>query len=270
MCKGLRKWYSALGFFVVGLLVSPHYLPAGERGPIVFAAASLKTALDAVVLDWQRKTGHRPVIVYGATSALARQVAQGAEGDIFVSADADWMDDLAARGLIDPASRVDLLSNRLVLIAPKDSALKTAILKTAIGPYFPLDRLLGDGRLAIAGVEAVPAGRYGKAALESLGVWEQAKDRLAQVENVRAALRLVSRGETPLGIVYASDARADEDVEVLGVFPASSHPAIVYPAAKLKASTSSESNAFLAYLEGPAARARFKENGFATALSGSR
>ena len=265
MRQGLRKWYGVLGLFCVALLVSPHHLPAGESGPTVFAAASLKTALDAVALDWQQKTGHKPVIVYGATSALARQIAQGAEGDIFVSADRDWMDDLADRDLIDPTSRVDLVSNRLVLIMPKDSALKTVI-----GPNLPLERLLGDGRLAIAGVEAVPAGRYAKAALESLGVWEQAKDRLAQAENVRAALRLVSRGETPLGIVYASDARADQDVEVLGVFPDSSHPAIVYPAAKLRTSTSPQSNAFLAYLEGPAVRARFKENGFAMAPSESR
>lgn len=265
MRKRLKRCYGILGLFCVALLISPHHLPAGERGPIVFAAASLKTALDAVALDWQQKTDHRPVIVYGATSALARQITQGVEGDIFVSADRDWMDDLADRDLIDPTSRVDLVSNRLVLIVPKDSALKTVI-----GPNLPLERLLGDGRLAIAGVEAVPAGRYAKAALKNLGVWDQAKDRLAQVENVRAALRLVSRGETPLGIVYASDAQADPEVGVLGVFPENSHPAIVYPAAKLGTSASPQSNAFLAYLESPAARARFKENGFTVAPSESR
>ncbi len=255
----MRKWLNCgLALFFIAVFSGQPHLLAGEKGPRVFAAASLKTALDAVALDWQRKTGHRPVIVYGATSALARQVAAGAECDIFVSANKDWMDELAGAGLIDPESRVDLVSNRLVLVAPKDSALTTTVEHN-----FPLERLLGGGRLAVAGVDAVPAGRYAKAALRNLDVWDQAEDSLAQAENVRAALRLVSRGEAPLGIVYASDARADRDVKVLGVFPETSHPAIVYPAARLRGSTAPESNAFLAYLDGPAARARFKENGFA-------
>ena len=257
----MRKWLNCgPALFVVALLSGLPPLLAGEKGPKVFAAASLKTALDAVAFDWQKKTGHEPVIVYGATSALARQLAQGAEGDIFVSADKDWMDELEGAGLINPDSRVDLVSNRLVLVAPEDSALQTTIERN-----FPLERLLGGGRLAVAGVEAVPAGRYAKAALQNLGVWGRVENSLAQAENVRAALRLVSRGEAPIGIVYGSDARADRGVRVLGVFPRSSHPPIVYPAARLRGSTGPESNAFLAYLDSPAARARFMENGFADA-----
>ena len=188
------------------------------------------------------------MISYAATSALAKQVEQGADADVFISADLAWMDYLAERNLIDPKTRFNLLANQLVLIAPKDSEITTTI-----APGFPLAKLLGDGRLAIAGVDAVPAGKYGKAALQSLGVWDDVKDKLAQAENVRAALRLVSRAEAPLGIVYASDAKADPNVKVVGVFPADSHPPIVYPAAKLAASRSPAADGFLDYLRSSAA-----------------
>jgi len=227
-----------------------------NRGPTVFAAASLKNALDSVAGGWQDKTGHQAVISYAATSALAKQIEQGAEADIFISADQAWMDYVAESGLVLPESRFDLLTNRLVLIAPADSDLTAEI-----APGFPVAKLLGDGRLAVAGVDAVPAGKYAKASLQSLGVWDQVKDKLAQSENVRTALRLVSRGEVPLGIVYASDANADPTVKILGVFPEDSHPPIVYPAAKLKASTSPEASALLSYLRTPEAAKGFEQNG---------
>jgi molybdate transport system substrate-binding protein len=237
---------------------------AADKGPTVFAAASLKNALDAVAADWKEQTGHEAVISFAATSALAKQIEQGAEADVFISADLAWMDYVAERQLIDPKTRFDLLANELVLIAPKDSQLAVDI-----APGFPLAKALGDGRLAIAGVDAVPAGKYGKAALESLGVWDGVKGKLAQAENVRAALRLVSRGETPLGIVYASDAKADPNVKVLGAFPPDSHPPIVYPAARLARAKGPEGEAFLAYLRTPEAGRRFEENGFSVIGSGA-
>ncbi len=251
-----RIWSGVL--LAVLLAASPQQLWAADMGPTVFAAASLKNALDAVAGDWKKKTGHEAVISYAATSALAKQVEQGAEADVFVSADLAWMDYLAERKLIDPKTRFNLLANQLVLIAPKDSEITTTI-----KPGFPLAELLGDGRLAIAGVDAVPAGKYGKASLQSLGVWDQVKDKLAQSENVRAALRLVSRAEVPLGVVYVSDAKADPNVNVVGVFPEDSHPPIVYPAAKLARSESPTANGFLEYLRSPEAAPRFEENGFA-------
>lgn len=260
MLKEFRVWCLGAAVLATGLVAGPHLLVAAGKGPTVFAAASLKDALDAVAAGWQEKTGKKPVISYAATSALAKQISQGAEADIFISADQAWMDYVAEQGFVEPGSRFDLLSNRLVLIAPKGWPLTAEI-----GPGFPLAKLLGDGRLAIAVVDAVPAGKYGKAALKSLGVWNQVQDRLAQAENVRAALRLVSRGEAPLGIVYASDARADAGVKVLGVFPAGSHPPIVYPAAQLTASTSPNAGAFLAYLRTPQAAARFEEHGLSGA-----
>jgi len=255
-----RIWPGLL--LAVLLVASPQQLWAADKGPTVFAAASLKNALDAVAADWQEKTGGEAVISYAATSALAKQVEQGADAEVFISADLAWMDYLAERNLIDPKTRFNLLANELVLIAPKDSEITTTI-----APGFPLAKLLGDGRLAIAGVDAVPAGKYGKAALQSLGVWDDVKDKLAQAENVRAALRLVSRAEAPLGIVYASDAKADPNVKVVGVFPADSHPPIVYPAAKLAASRSPTAGGFLDYLRSSAAALRFEENGFTVLAS---
>jgi len=250
-----RIWSGVL--LAVLLAANPQQLWAADKGPTVFAAASLKNALDAVAGDWKEKIGHEAVISYAATSALAKQIEQGAEADVFISADLAWMDYVAERHLIDPKTRSNLLANQLVLIAPKDS-----VVTATIEPGFPLAKLLGDGRLAIAGVDAVPAGKYGKAALQSLGVWDQVKDKLAQSENVRAALRLVSRGEAPLGVVYASDAKADPNVKVVGVFPEDSHPPIVYPAAKLARSESPAADSFLGYLRSPQAAPRFKENGF--------
>jgi len=230
---------------------------AAEPGPTVFAAASLKSALDRVAADWQEKTGRKPVIAYAATSALAKHITQGAEAEIFISADEGWMDYLADRGLIERESRFNLLGNRLALVAPKDSPIDLAA-----EPGMPLGAHLGEGRLAIAGTDAVPAGKYAKAALQSLGVWDAVKTRLAQADNVRAALRLVARGETPLGIVYASDAAAEPAVRIVSLFPETSHPPIVYPAARLKGTESAESNLFLNHLKSPGAAARFEALGF--------
>lgn len=264
MLKGLKTWRLGAAFLALIAGATPATIHAADDGPTVFAAASLKNALDAVADDWAEASGKKPVISYAATSSLAKQIEQGAQADIFVSADQAWMDYVAERDLIDEASRFDLLSNQLVLIAPKDSELTATI-----EPGFLLGDLLGDGRLAVAGVDAVPAGRYAKASLQSLGVWDQVKDKLAQSENVRAALLLVSRSETPLGIVYASDAAAEPNVKVLSVFPEDSHPPIIYPAAKLRASTSPEASEMLEYLRTPEAAARFEEHGFSMAPGGA-
>jgi molybdate transport system substrate-binding protein len=246
----------------VCVLVAPHNVFSGDKSPTVFAAASLKNALDAVASDWQVENGQSVVISYAATSALAKQIEQGAEADIFISADQAWMDYVAKQGLIDQGSRFDMVGNRLVLIASKGSDLKVSL-----KPGVPFAAWLGDGRLAIANVRSVPAGKYAKAALESLGVWDEVKGRLAQGENVRAALRLVSRGEVALGIVYASDAKADPNVKVLARFSEDSHPPIIYPAAEIAGSLSSEANDFLQYLRSPEASRRFAENGFTVLLS---
>jgi molybdate transport system substrate-binding protein len=248
---------SLLSALPLALMSQPGHA-GDEAGPTVFAAASLKTALDAVAGDWQTKTGRKPVIAYAATPALAKHIEQGAEADIFISADQAWMDYVADRGLIVPQSRFDLLGNRLALIAPKDSEISIRA-----EPVFPLAELLGDGRLAIAGVDAVPAGKYGKAALESLGVWDTVKDKLAQSENVRGALRLVARGETPLGIVYASDAAADPTVKIVSLFPEHTHKPIVYPAARLRTAGSTDGEGFLAFLRSPEAAARLAQFGLA-------
>lgn len=229
-----------------------------ERPPTtVFAAASLKDALDEVVAAWNRDSGKAVRVSYAASSTLAVQIARGAPADVFVSADREWMDDLAAKGLIQPETRVDLLGNRLVLIAPKDAG-KNLDLR----PGLDLAAALGEGRrLALANVQAVPAGRYAKAALAALGAWEGVKDRLAQADNVRAALRLVARGEAPLGIVYATDAASDPAVAAVGTFPADAHPPIVYPAALLKRAGPAAA-AFFRFLRSAPARAVFERYGF--------
>lgn len=254
---GAASLLAAVASLAICLLVAPSHVLAGDKGPTVFAAASLKNALDAVARDWQEENGQRVVISYAATSALAKQIEQGAEADIFISADQAWMNYIVEQDLIDRDSRFDMVGNRLVLIAPKDSRLKVSL-----EPSAPLGASLGEGRLAIANVAAVPAGKYAKAALQSLGMWDQVKTKLAEGENVRAALRLVSRGEVPLGVVYASDVKADPNVKVLASFPENSHPPIVYPAARLAGSKSPGSEAFLQYLRSADANRRFAENGF--------
>jgi molybdate transport system substrate-binding protein len=250
---------------IVLLASAPPHAPAGAQGGdvIVFAAASLKNALDAVNAQWQKDTGKKAVVSYAASSALARQIEQGAPAQMFISADLDWMDYLARKNLIKPETRSNLLGNRLVLIAPKGKGQPFKI-----GPGFDLARLLSEGRLAMANVEAVPAGKYGKAALEALGVWASVSDRIAQAENVRAALLLVARGEAPAGIVYQTDAAADPGVMILATFPEDSHPPIIYPIALTASATHPDAAGFLAYVRSAKARPLLEAQGFAVLDSG--
>lgn len=237
-------------------LLAPTLARAGQ--PItVFAAASLQESLSSVGAAWEARGGAPVRFSFGASSAMARQIDQGAPADLILTADEEWMDWLAGRSLIVAASRRRLLSNQLVLIAPAGS--KTTL---KIMPGFALAKALGPGRLALADPAAVPAGRYARASLVSLGVWNAVSERLLPAENVRAALAYVSRGEAPLGIVYATDARAEPRVRVVGVFPASSHPPIVYPAALTTASRVAAASGFLGFLQGPRASVIFKRYGF--------
>ncbi|KQW31467.1 molybdenum ABC transporter substrate-binding protein [Rhizobium sp. Root274] len=249
----------ALGAVVAQLL--PGAIAAGRAeaaDPVtVFAAASLKESVEQIASDWKAETGNEIRLSFAGSSALAKQIEEGAPADVFISADLKWMDHLGKAGRIKPDTRINLLGNRIVLVAPKD-----ATVTATIADDFPLASLLGDGRLAMANVDAVPAGTYGKAALETLGVWESVKDKVAQAENVRAALLLVSRGEAPLGIVYETDARVDPGVKIIDRFPEASHPAIVYPAALTTDGKNAQAAAFLAYLQGPKAHAIFTEAGF--------
>jgi molybdate transport system substrate-binding protein len=224
---------------------------------LVFAAASLKNALDTINTAWQADTGKRVTISYAASSALAKQIEGGAPADIFISADLDWMKYLSDKKLIKAGTETKLLGNRIVLIAPKDSKAETTI-----APNFDLAGLLGDGRLAMGDVKAVPAGKYGKAALESLGVWTSVEGKTAQAENVRAALKLVSTGEASLGIVYQTDAKAEPGVKVIGTFPEGSHPPIVYPVGVTAESKNADAAEFVKYLQSPKARELFEAQGF--------
>lgn len=247
------------GVLLSCLLAGAPVARGGEDTPPlrVFAAASLKESLDAVVADWIAGGGTATVVVYGSSGTLARQIGQGAPADLFVSADQAWMDSLESAGLLAPGSRADLLGNSLVVIAPAGAggralALEPGAWRDALGPH---------GRLAIAETETVPAGRYAKASLQALGLWPALSGRLAPGEDVRGALAFVARGEAPLGIVYATDARAEPRVRVRATLPPDSHPPIVYPVARLRTASPSAA-ALLAHLRGPAARARFEHAGF--------
>lgn len=224
---------------------------------VVFAAASLKEGLDAINKACEADVGEVATISYAASSALARQIESGAPADVFISADLDWMKYLSDRKLTKPETEVKLLGNQIVLVAPRDSKVETRIEKG-----FALAGLVGDGKLAMGDVKAVPAGKYGKAALESLGVWSSVKGKVAQAENVRAALKLVSTGEAALGIVYATDAHAEPGVKVVGTFPAGTHPPIIYPVAQLADSKGKDTPAFLKCLQSAKAGELFKAQGF--------
>lgn len=232
---------------------------AAPSAPLVLAAASLQESMTAAADAWAAKGHARPVISFAASSALARQAAAGAPADLFVSADEEWMDDLQRRGLLVAGTRADLLGNRLVLVAPASDARIVAL-----GTRSPLPALLGEGRLAMADPDSVPAGRYGKAALEKLGLWAQVAPKVVRAENVRAALALVERGAARYGIVYATDARASKQVRVAGIFPAASHPPILYPIARLKASTSPDAEGFRRFLLSREGKAIFARFGFLT------
>ena len=222
----------------------------------VFAAASMKNALDAANAAWVSQGGPKVSVSYAASSALARQVEAGAPADLYISADRDWMDYLAERKLINDESRVDLLGNRLVLIGTQGAA------PVKIEPGFDLAGLLAGGKLAMASPDSVPAGKYGKAALETLGVWPSVEASVAGAENVRAALLLVSRGEAPFGIVYQTDAVADPGVTVVATFPEDTHPPIVYPVALVAGSDSPQAGAYLEFLKSEKAKPLFEAQGF--------
>ena len=222
----------------------------------VFAAASLSDVLPELARVYTQQTGDRVEFSFAATSMLARQIESGARAEVFLAADQDWMDYLDRRGLIRKATRRNLLGNRLALIAPADSTVRLSI-----GPEFPLLAALGGGRLAMGDPDSVPAGRYARAALASLHVWNAVADRLVRADNVRGALAFVARGEAPLGIVYVTDAMADKRVRVVDLFPASSHPPITYAAA-LTIGASAPAASFLDFLGSPAAAAAFGRYGF--------
>src|SRR5262249_3586326 len=239
---------------VLGVLATP---AVAQDTLTVFAAASLKNALDDVDAEFTKTTGIKITASYAASSALAKQIEQGAPADVFTSADEDWMDYAQQKMLIKNDTRVNLLGNRLVLIAPKTSHLADV----AIGPGFDLAALAGDGHIVTGDVRAVPVGRYAKAALEKLGAWTKAAPKMAMAETGRAALALVARGEAPLGIVYETDAKVDPGVKVVGAFPADSHPAIVYPFAAT-AAAKPQAARYLAFLRSAAAKNVFERYGF--------
>lgn len=241
---------------IAATLAAPVSAKADEV--VVFAAASMKTALDDFAAGWSAETGHDVVLSYAGSGALARQIIEGAPADIFISAAIGWMDEVEEQGLIAEDARRDLLGNTLVLIAHG-----TGAAPVEIAPGFDLPGLLGDEKLAMALVDSVPAGQYGKAALTSLGLWDAVAPSVAQADNVRAALALVSTGEAPYGIVYATDAAADDNVTIVGTFPADSHPPITYPAALLTGAADAADRDFYQALTSEAARAAFEAQGFA-------
>jgi molybdate transport system substrate-binding protein len=253
------------GFFVaLTILFGSAHSPAlaQDKTLTVFAAASMKNALDDIDAAYIAKTGVKIVASYAASSALAKQIEQGAPADIFASADTDWMDYATGKKNINEPTRVNLLGNTIVLIAPKDSKIDNV----TIGPGFDLSKLAGDGKIATGDVKSVPVGKYAKAALEKLGAWDAAEPKFAMAESVRAALTLVSRGEAALGIVYSTDAKVDPGVKIVGTFPADSHPAIIYPVA---ATTTAKAEAadYLAFLRSTAAKTIFEKYGFKFLIS---
>jgi molybdate transport system substrate-binding protein len=251
--------YRLAGAFTAFVILcgSAHSPATAETTLTVFAAASMKNALDDIDAAYAAKTGTKITASYAASSALAKQIEQGAPADVFVSADTDWMDYATSRKTINEPTRVNLLGNSLVLIAAKDSKIDNL----NIGPGFDLSKLAGDGKIATGDVKAVPVGKYAKAALEKLGAWQAVEPKFAMAESVRAALTLVARGEAVLGIVYATDARVEPGVRIVGTFPTHSHPAIIYPVAATTTAKPAASD-YLAFLRSAAAKAIFERYGF--------
>jgi molybdate transport system substrate-binding protein len=246
---------SAAFIMLLGAAWSP--AAAQDKTVTVFAAASMKNALDDINAAYTAKSGTKIVVSYAASSALAKQIEQGAPADVFISADTDWMDYAIGKKNINEPSRVNLLGNTIVLIAPKDSKVD----KVSIAAGFDLAKLAGDGKIATGDVKAVPVGKYAKDALEKLGAWSAAEPKFAMAESVRAALTLVARGEAVLGIVYSTDAKVEPGVKIVGTFPADSHPAIIYPVAAT-ATAKPESSEYIAFLKTSAAKAIFEKYGF--------
>src|SRR4051812_23511093 len=230
---------------------------AQDKGLTVFAAASMKNALDDIDAAYTAKTGVRITVSYAASSTLAKQIEQGAPADAFISADTDWMDYAVSKETISAPTRVNLIGNGIVLIAPKDSKIDDV----KIGPGLDLAKLAGDGRIATGDVKAVPAGKYAKAALEKLGAWQAAQSKFAMADSVRAALTLVARGEATLGIVYATDAKIEPGIKIVGTFPPDSHPAIVYPVAATT-TASPQTADYLSFLRSAVAKNIFEKYGF--------
>lgn len=252
----------ALALFITLLAVlaaSTSLATRSEQAPTVLAAASLQESMNAAADAWEDKGHPRPRISFAGSSALARQIEAGAPADLFVSADEAWMDELEGKGLLKPATRASFLRNTLVLIAPQDSKAMFAV-----RPDMPLAETLGSDRLAIADPGGVPAGIYAKQSLTKLGLWDSVKGKLAPVENVRAALALVSRGAAPLGVVYGTDAQADPAVKVVGIFPQTSHEPISYPVALLASSNNDEGERFRQFLISSEGKAIFRRFGFGT------
>ena len=251
-----RRAFLAAASAAVLMLGTP-LASAQDRSITVFAAASMKNALDDANAAFTKQTGIKVVASYAASSALVRQLESGAPADVLVSADVPWMDHAEKNKLVKSDTRVDLLGNRLVLIAPADSKLG----EVRIAKGLDLLKLLGDGRLVTGDVNAVPVGRYARTALENLGLWSAVERRMAMAENVRAALLLVARGEAPLGIVYETDAKVEPKVKVVGTFPDGSHPPVTYPVAAT-AQAKAEATAYLRFLQSQAAKAIFERYGF--------
>ncbi|MBT0668272.1 molybdate ABC transporter substrate-binding protein [Novosphingobium profundi] len=252
----IGRWFAALALLLTFATANQ---AAYAQGPVVLAAASLRESLNTAADRWAAKGHEHPVISYAASSALARQIEAGAPADMFLSADEEWMDYLQTRKLIRTSTRQSFLANDIVLIAPKASTVKLSV-----KPGFPLARALGNGRLAMGEPNSVPAGRYGKEALQKLGVWDSVSGKVAAGESVRVALAFVSRGEAPLGVVYATDARQDPGVRVVGVFPRSSHKPISYPIALTAKAASPDAEAFRRFLVSKEGKAIFAQYGFGT------
>ncbi len=260
--------FTGAGMLAIALAASSA-ARADDSKVTVFAAASLKDALDAVNKACETEVGEAATISYAASSALAKQIESGAPADVFMSADLDWMKYLSDKKLIKPDTEKQLLGNAVVLIAPTESTTKDSTAEAKLDKGFDLAGLLGDGKLAMGDVKAVPAGKYGKAALESLGIWPSVEGKVAQAENVRAALKLVATGEAPLGIVYQTDAHAEPSVKIIGMFPEGSHPPIIYPVAETAGAKDAETSAWLKCAESDTAKPLYEEQGF-TVLSGAK
>jgi len=259
-----RRMWATLGLWLAFTIALPQLTvaqqataPASGSGPVIFAAASMKTALDAIAAAWEAKTGKKVAISYASSGVLAKQVEQGAPADIFISADTKWMDYLDKAKLLKSGTRRNLLGNELVLVEPANDnvALK-------IKPGFDLAKETGDSKIAVCTINSCPGGIYAKQAFEKLNVWKEVEPKLAQADNIRTALALVARGEAKFGVVYSTDAKAEPKVKVVDVFPSSSHEPIIYPVAVISSSKNADAAAFLAFMTSQAATKILVDQGF--------
>lgn len=258
--RGLSTRLTAFGLGVVLITIALFSAASARAGEVlVFAAASQRNALDAVIAAYDKTGKDKVKASYQSSSTLARQIEQGAPADFYISANPKWMNYLEERKLIDTATRTDMFGNGLVLVTAKDSKAD----KVDLEKGFDLSGLVGDGKLAVGDPDHVPAGIYAKQAMQSLGMWDRMEAKLARADNVRSALALVSRGEAPYGIVYSSDAVADKGVKVVGTFPEDSHPKILYPVAvTADAKNPAGAKALLDFLKTPEAVKIYESYGF--------